>query len=137
MAKHGTVLIVDDEPTNVQMLAAMLEADYEVLMATDGQRGFDIAMSRKPDLILLDIVMPDIDGYKICARIKAQESVRHIPVIFLTALSDMAEEAHGLELGAIDYLTKPFSPSLVRVRVRNHIELKQMRERYGAEAPPS
>lgn len=134
MASRGTVLIVDDEPLNIEVLANLLEGEFEVLFAADGRQALDLVDTTLPDLILLDVVMPVMDGHEVCARLKRHDATRHIPVIFLTGQSDIASEAAGLELGAVDYLTKPFSPSLIRARVRNHIELKRARDRLAVLA---
>ena len=126
-ARH-TVLIVDDTPANIEMLSAALSDEYEVLFATSGQDALDIAAEQHPDLILLDVMMPEMDGYEVCARIKGGTTTRTIPVIFVTAMDHDEEETKGLNVGAIDYLTKPIRPAIVRARVRNHLELKRYRD---------
>lgn len=123
------ILIIDDTPANIQLLSEFLNEEYSVYFATSGEKGLELARSKVPDLILLDIMMPEIDGYEVCRRLKASDATRSIPVIFITAMSDPEEEASGLEIGAIDYITKPISPRIVKIRVRNHLELK----RYGDE----
>ncbi len=123
------VLIVDDQAENVQMLMQALKADHAVIAARNGEKALQLALREpQPDLILLDVMMPEMDGYEVCARLKADEATREIPVIFITALSEAADEAKGLDLGAVDYITKPFNPDLVRARVRNHLELKRSRD---------
>lgn len=118
--------MVDDTPANIHILAQELAADYELFIATNGEDALRIAHSEEPpDLILLDIVMPGMDGYEVCKRLKDDEQTRHIPVIFLTALNDEADEQRGLSLGALDYITKPFSVPLLKARVKNHVELKK------------
>jgi len=123
-----TILIVDDTPTNIETLDEVLEDRYEILVATDGRRALEVAVGEKPDLVLLDIVMPGMDGFEVCRRLKSDPATWSIPVIFITAMSEVADEAAGLEVGAIDYIIKPFSPPIVRARVRNHLELKRHRD---------
>ena len=123
------VLIVDDQPENVQMLMQALKVDHALVAARNGEKALQLAEREpQPDLILLDVMMPEMDGYEVCARLKADAATREIPVIFITALSEAADEAKGLSLGAVDYITKPFNPDLVRARVRNHLELKRSRD---------
>ncbi|WP_040858187.1 diguanylate cyclase domain-containing protein [Thiorhodovibrio frisius] len=123
--KKPTVLIVDDQPSNIHLLASLLKADYRILTATRGHKALELAESKQPpDLILLDVIMPEMDGYAICRQLKDLESTRSIPVIFVTGMSDDKDEEHGLNLGAADYITKPFNPAIVRARVRNQINLK-------------
>lgn len=126
--KHGTVLVIDDTPTSAHQLFALLGSDYEVLVATRGDAGIAIAVEQQPDLVLLDVVMPDLDGYEACARLKADPRTAHIPVVFVTARAEECDEARGLSLGAIDYLAKPLRPAIVRARVKNHVELKRSRD---------
>ncbi|MGE5468308.1 MAG: diguanylate cyclase [Ignavibacteria bacterium] len=126
--KHGTVLVIDDSPTSAHQLFALLGSDYDVLVATRGAAGIDLAATQNPDLILLDVVMPELDGYEVCARLKADERTADIPIVFITAHDDEADEARGLSLGAIDYLSKPLRPAIVRARIKNHIELKRNRD---------
>lgn len=118
------VLIVDDAEENIDILVNTLEEDYEIRVATNGRRALELARREKPDIILLDVMMPVMDGFQVCERLKAEETTKHIPVIFLTALSQHEEEARGLTLGAIDFIVKPFNPELVKVRVGNHVTLK-------------
>ncbi len=129
MQEKPTILIIDDTPANIDVLAATLQDECRIVVATNGRRGLQLADSEdQPDLILLDIMMPEMDGYETCERLKANARTRRIPVIFVTALSDESDEERGLALGGVDYITKPFSPSLVRARVRNHIALKRHRD---------
>jgi DNA-binding response OmpR family regulator len=119
------VLIVDDTPENLDILKAALKRDYKVLIANSGALALQIAShAPAPDLILLDIMMPDIDGYAVMRQLQANESTRSIPVIFVTALSDVIDEMKGLSLGAVDYITKPFSVPIVQARVRTHLALR-------------
>ncbi|MDK2123118.1 diguanylate cyclase [Parachitinimonas caeni] len=122
-----TILIVDDEPANIEVLAAVLE-HYDVRFALTGREGLLRArFAPLPDLILLDVMLPDLDGYAVCSELKGDPTTAEIPVIFVTALSDPRSEARGLEIGAVDYISKPFSPAIVRARVRNHLEIKRSR----------
>lgn len=118
------ILIVDDTPTNIQVLVEALRPDYRVEVAPNGKAAFEVIAKRLPDLILLDVMMPELDGYEVCRRLKAQPETREIPVIFITAKSDELDEEQGLRLGAVDYITKPFHLPIVIARVRNHINLK-------------
>ena len=118
------LLVVDDQPVNVQALYQAFSADHQVLMATSGAQALKVAQSRQPDLILLDVVMPGIDGYEVCRRLKVDERTRDIPVIFVTGHDDAEAEVRGLEAGAVDFISKPIHPTVVRARVRNHLTLK-------------
>ena len=120
-----TVLVIDDTPDNLALMQALLKDRYKVKGANNGERGLRIAASESPpDLILLDIMMPGIDGYEVCRRLKAEPRTRRIPVIFLTAKAEVADEQKGFELGAVDYITKPISPAIVLARVDTHLTLK-------------
>jgi len=121
------ILIVDDSAANVDILYAALADDYEIRIATSGEAALESIAKKCPDLVLLDIMMAGMDGYEVCRRLKASESTRTIPVMFITALSDTEAEARGLALGAVDFITKPFNTELVKARVKNHIELKLLR----------
>jgi len=126
---NSIILIVDDTEMNIDILVAALGNDYNVRVALDGETALEAVDEEMPDLILLDIMMPKMDGYEVCRRLKADEDKMHIPVIFLTALNDEQDEAKGLQLGAVDYVTKPFNPHLIKARVRNHLLLKQHQNR--------
>jgi putative two-component system response regulator len=120
-----TILIVDDAPENIAVLCELLRNDFRTLAATTGEAALRIsAVDGTPDLILLDIMMPDIDGYEVCRRLKQNPKTADIPVIFLTAKSNVQDEQKGLELGAVDYITKPPSPPIVMARIRTHLHLK-------------
>lgn len=120
-----TVLVVDDTPDNLSLMNLLLKDLYSVRIANSGERGLKLAATGSPpDLILLDIMMPGMDGYEVCQRLKADPKMRHIPVIFLTAKSEVEDEKRGLELGAADYITKPISPPLVLARVKTHLAMK-------------
>jgi CheY-like chemotaxis protein len=119
-----SILIVDDESIHIDLLADTFEVDYEVLAAADGNTALDTAVREMPDLILLDVMMPGIDGYEVCRRLKGNRQTQNIPVIFVTALGGGEAETTGLELGARDYLTKPLDTASVRARVNNQVKLK-------------
>jgi len=123
------VLVVDDTPANIQVLMETLKDDYRIVAAINGERALQLAISDPPpDIILLDVMMPEMDGYEVCAKLKADAKTRDIPIIFVTAMSDTQDETKGLELGAVDYIIKPISPPVVSARVKSHLELKQARE---------
>jgi putative two-component system response regulator len=120
-----TILVVDDTPDNLELMVGLLRDSYRVLVAHSGDRALRlVAGERPPDLILLDIMMPGMDGYEVCQRLKAEPRTRDIPVIFLTACSEVEDETHGLSLGAVDYITKPISPPIVLARIATHLQLK-------------
>ncbi|MBE0493827.1 MAG: diguanylate cyclase [Thiomicrospira sp.] len=121
----SAILIVDDISSNIQVLANALQADHRIKVATNGDRALEICRSETPpDLILLDIMMPDMDGYEVCRKLKSDAETSSIPIIFVTALSEVNDEEKGLNLGAVDYITKPFHLPIVKIRVRNHLNLK-------------
>lgn len=123
------ILIVDDVPDNIRVLSRMLVDDgHAISAATSGRQALKLAASCDPDLILLDVMMPEMDGYRVCAALKEDPLLRTIPVIFITALSDVEDETRGLQLGAVDYITKPFKEAIIRVRVGTHLELKRQRD---------
>ncbi|MDM8514923.1 response regulator [Desulfobacterales bacterium HSG16] len=126
------ILIVDDSPVNIKILGATLMDDYEIMVTTSGLEALDIVGSEnRPDLILLDIMMPEMDGYEVCRRLKSDPLTEHIPVIFITARSEEKEQTKGFELGAVDYITKPFSPAIVKARVTTHLDLKLHQDRLS------
>ncbi|MFP6800269.1 MAG: response regulator, partial [Pseudomonas sp.] len=122
------LLLVDDEATNLQVLRHILQEDYRLLFAKDGAKALEMAERERPDLILLDVMMPGMTGYEVCQALKVQAHLEAIPVIFVTALADVEDEAHGFAVGAVDYITKPVSPPIVRARVRTHLSLVRMDE---------
>jgi diguanylate cyclase (GGDEF)-like protein len=117
-----TVLVVDDEKQNRDLLAELLKHDCRVTLAKNGAQAIDRAHELQPDLILLDVLMPDMSGHQVIQSLKHDDATRQIPVIFISALDSPEDEEHGLDLGAVDYITKPFHPSIVRKRVRNHLQ---------------
>ncbi len=128
-SKKSTVMIVDDQPTNIQTLMQILQNQYAILAATEGIKALALAASTfSPDLILLDVDMPDMDGFSLCKKLKENPQTKNIPVIFVTAKSETIDEAKGLKLGAVDYIVKPVNPELVLARVYNHIELASYRK---------
>ncbi len=122
------MLVADDDPSNVAVLKAILEPEYEVLVAADGEGALRTALEELPDLILLDIMMPKLDGYEVCAHLKGDPRTSTVPVIFITAKDEEEEEAMGLRIGGIDYITKPISAPILLARVRNHLQLKRYRD---------
>ena len=128
--KNATILIVDDDPLSIKAIHHHLKNAFSIMVAADGEQALQLASgSRPPDLILLDIVMPKMGGFEVCAHLKADPRTAAIPVIFITGLSDGASEQKGLELGAVDFISKPCSAARLRARVRTHLELKRHREK--------
>ena len=128
MDKRFRILAVDDEFVNIQLLKSVLSEEYDILTALNGHEAIDLIERYKPDLILLDVMMSDISGFEVCKIIKADERFAEIPVIFLTALDGQDDQLQGLELGGIDYLTKPINFALLKMRVRNHLAMKEQRD---------
>ncbi len=126
--KLNKILIIDDTPANIQVLYEIFNQEYETYFATSGKDGIAIAHRELPDIILLDIMMPEMDGYEVCSLLKNDPATESIPVLFVTAMDEEEDETKGLALGAIDYVTKPISPSIVKARVKNHLELKLNRD---------
>lgn len=128
MLSKSKILIVDDIPENIRILMDVLKSEYDILAATSGEKAIELVGKNSDiDLILLDVMMPEMDGYEVCEILKRSDSSEGIPVIFITALNEAENEERGLELGAVDYITKPINISLVKKRVKNQIELKQYR----------
>lgn len=119
------LLVVDDQPTNIQVLYRVFADDCQVFMATSGTQALQTARQESPDVILLDVMMPDLDGYEVCRQLKQDSATRDIPVLFVTAHHEAQEETRGLEMGAVDFITKPINPAVVRARVRTHLTLKR------------
>ncbi len=126
--KKSTILTVDDTVTNIEVVKGVLSDEYLVQAALSGEVALKIVSKRKPDLILLDVMMPEMDGYEVCKRLKENDETKDIPVIFLTAKSQEEDETKGLSLGAVDYITKPISPPILKERVKNHLLLKASRD---------
>jgi serine phosphatase RsbU (regulator of sigma subunit) len=128
------VLLVDDAPANIQVVNSILKDAYRIRVATNGAKALDLARATPaPDLILLDIVMPEMDGYEVCSRLKAAPETRDIPVIFLTGKTETDDETKGFEVGAVDYIHKPFSPPIVKARVQTHLVLRGIREQLAQQ----
>jgi sigma-B regulation protein RsbU (phosphoserine phosphatase) len=124
-----SILVVDDTPANLTLMTGLLQDDYQVRAATSGEKALKIAYSdNPPDLILLDIMMPEMDGHEVCRRLKADEKTRDIPIIFLTAMSEAEDEEKGLKLGAVDYITKPVSPPIALARIHTHITMHRQKK---------
>jgi len=123
-SKKPKILLIDDELINIKILADILKDDYEVVFAASGPEGIRLASESIPDLILLDVMMPEMDGYEVCAQLQKNARTAAIPVIFVTALGSTEHEVKGLDAGAIDYLTKPVKPAVVQARLRNQLEYK-------------
>lgn len=126
----ASILVVDDTPENVDVLAGILSQDYRIRVALSGKKALQIAQCEEPpDLILLDVMMPELDGYEVSRQLKDNSKTRDIPIIFVTAKTEVADETRGLEVGAVDYITKPISPPVVQARVRTHLALQESRRR--------
>lgn len=123
------ILIVDDAPENIRILIDLLQPDYLTVFARSGEKALELAKTRQPDLVLLDIMMPGMDGYEVCGILKSDPATRDIPVIFVTAMGETEDETKGLYLGAADYITKPIRPAVVKARVHNHLKLKAAMEK--------
>jgi len=126
--KKATLLVVDDMPANIHLLATSLMDDYEILVATSGADALELIQGRLPDLILLDVIMPGMSGHEVCRKLKEDPQTRRIPVIFITGQNEESDELKGLNLGAVDFIAKPFSLPIVMARVRTHLELKHYRD---------
>ena len=123
---EATILVVDDTPANLSLMSSLLMDTYKVKVANCGERALEIAQSdTPPDLILLDIMMPGMDGYEVCRRLKAQVATKDIPIIFITAMADVENESMGFAMGAVDYISKPFNKTVVKARIRVHMQLKR------------
>ncbi len=133
-AEAKTVLLVDDAPANIQIVNSILKGTYKIQIATSGEKALKIAnQSPPPDLILLDVMMPEMDGYEVCSRLKSAANTRDIPVIFLTGQTETDDETRGFEVGAVDYIHKPFSPAVVKARVHTHLVLRGIREQLASQ----
>ena len=129
-----TLLLVDDEPANIQIVNSILKDIYKTRIATNGAKALELAsQAPAPDLILLDVMMPEMNGYEVCSRLKSADHTRDIPVIFLTGRTEIDDETKGFEVGAVDYIHKPFSPAVVQARVRTHLVLRGIREQLASQ----
>ena len=129
MKENGTILIVDDVTPNLELLGSILKDEYDIKIALNGKRALELAlMDPHPDLILLDVEMPDMDGYQVLEKLKTHQKTKYIPVIFVTGSDSAQEEEKGLLLGAVDYITKPIRPLIVKARIRTHLTLKYQRD---------
>jgi len=126
--KIHTILIVDDSPENIDILIGSFKDEYKVLVATSGPKALEIVTKNSPDLILLDIMMPGMDGYEVCRKLKDAPQTKDIPVFFLTASTGIDDKTQGFEEGAVDYITKPFHSAEVKARIKTHLTLKDMQE---------
>ena len=122
--QKNTVLLVDDIPANIKILVGALRDNYRLVVATSGADAIRAAIEKRPDLILLDVLMPGIDGYDVCKRLKSQRETADIPIIFVTAMDEEKDETRGFLLGAVDYIVKPVNPVIVKARVQTHIALR-------------
>ncbi|MCK5190360.1 MAG: response regulator, partial [Methylococcales bacterium] len=128
------VLVVDDTPTNIQLLNGILREHYKVKAATNGEKALKIAQIEPlPDIILLDIMMPEMDGYEVCRQLKSSPLTAAIPVIFITAKSEVEDEQQGFAMGAVDYITKPFNPDLVKTRIRTQLDVYDQQRKLHYE----
>src|SRR5450631_3910207 len=133
-AEQKTVLLVDDEPANIQIVNSILKDTYKIRIATNGAKALELAsQAPAPDLVLLDVMMPGMDGYEVCTRLKGVAETRDIPVIFLTGQTQIDDETRGFEVGAVDYIHKPFSPAVVQARVHTHLVLRGIREQLASQ----
>jgi response regulator RpfG family c-di-GMP phosphodiesterase len=126
--KKQTILIVDDEPGNIEILSETLGDNYEILFAVSGREALEIAKRKIPDMIILDIIMPAMSGYEVLRNLKLNQLLKEIPIIFITALGEEDQETRGLAMGAVDYISKPFNITIVKLRVKTQLELKLQRD---------
>lgn len=127
------LLVVDDEPINLRLTKEILNDEYNLSFATSGQQALEAAKKIRPDLVLLDIMMPEINGYETCRMLKAEPSTQHIPVIFCTTLHDDDDESQGFLAGGVDFLTKPVKPSILEARVRNYLQLNTIEKEFALQ----
>lgn len=125
---RAKILVIDDTKTNIEVLEGILSSKYDIFVALDGKKGISLTEKVKPDLILLDVMMPEMDGYETLRQLREKNLIKNTPVIFLTAKADAQSEQTGLDLGAVDYITKPFNPNLVMLRIKNQLDLKFQRD---------
>lgn len=128
-AKQGSLLIVDDTPANIDVLVGLLSPQYQTRIAMSGKNALSLCAKETPDLILLDIMMPEMDGYEVCQKLKEKEETKNIPIIFVTAKGETEDETKGLDHGAVDYISKPITPAIVLARVETHLEVNRQRQK--------
>src|SRR5215831_15660484 len=134
-APKPSILLVDDEPACIQVLSSALNGDgYQLICAVKPADALKLARERSPHLVLLDVIMPGLDGFAVCRQLRGEQATKDLPIIFLSSLQDPQDRTRGIELGAVDFITKPFDPAEVRARVRRHIELQEERRRLSAPA---
>jgi putative two-component system response regulator len=126
--ERPTILVVDDTPANLSLLSNLLKEQYRIKVANNGIKALELAAASPPDLVLLDIMMPEMDGFEVCRRLKAAAATRTVPVIFLTAKTEIEDEEQGFSVGAVDFIHKPISPPIVAARVKTHLEIKSWRD---------
>ena len=131
----ATVLLIDDELVNIKILSDILKGEYGVIFATSGEEGVHRAVESLPDIILLDVMMPGMDGYAVCSRLQQDTRTAGIPVVYVTALGSTAQEVKGLNTGAIDYITKPINGEIVKARVRNHLKFRRVVKTVAMDEP--
>src|SRR5438046_5862400 len=132
--QKNTVLLVDDAPANIQIVNSILKDLYKIRIATSGAKALELVkVTPPPNLILLDVMMPEMDGYEVCTRLKLDPETRDIPVIFLTGQTEVEDETKGFDVGAVDYIHKPFSPAVVKARVQTHLVLRGVREQLARQ----
>jgi len=132
MSRNKKILIIDDEKMNIMALAHFLKSQYEIVIAGDGQSGLEAAEKHIPDLILLDIIMPEMNGFEVISKLKKSETTKNIPVIFISALDEEGDDEKGLSLGAVDFITKPFSKAIIDLRIKTQLKLIEYERRFGA-----
>jgi putative two-component system response regulator len=125
----STILIVDDEPINIDLLRETLKSKYRLIIATRGEQAYSLAVSKKPDLILMDVMMPGMDGFETCEKIKENPETNHIPIVFVTALNEVEDKSVGYEMGGSDYITKPFEMSDVLTCIETHLNVIKLAKR--------
>jgi putative two-component system response regulator len=132
-SERPTVLVVDDEPFNLSLMDGILGKYYNVKLADDSLKALELAFAEPPDLVLLDVMMPDVDGFEICRRLMNNPATNHVPVIFITAKNEIKDEELGFSVGASDFIHKPISAPLVAARVRTHLKIKFMQDYLRSE----
>lgn len=131
--KRPTILVIDDEPFNLSLLDEVLNKNYTIQKASNGPEALELAFANPPDLILIDVMMPHMDGFEVCRQLKKDTSTMHVPVIFITAKNEIRDEELGFAVGASDFIHKPISAPIVAARVRTHLKIKFMQEYLRSE----